>query len=89
LIKSERQNLALAMQDLGLQVYRSDTNFLLVSCAPWQMLSAKLVAQLAQQEILVADFGGKPGLDHYHLRVATGTPKENQAFLQALTLLRP
>jgi histidinol-phosphate aminotransferase len=87
-IKSERKLLALAMQNLGLQVYRSDTNFLLVSCAPWQMLSSKLVAQLAQQEILVADFGGKPGLDNYHLRVATGTPTENQAFLQALTLLR-
>jgi histidinol-phosphate aminotransferase len=88
-IKSERQNLALAMQNLGLQVYRSDTNFLLVSCAPWQMPSAKLVTQLAQQEILVADFGGKPGLNNYHLRVATGTPTENQAFLQVLNLLRP
>jgi histidinol-phosphate aminotransferase len=88
-IKSERENLARKMQNLGLKVYRSDTNFLLVSCAPWQLTSAKLVAQLAQQEIWVADFGGKPGLDNYHLRVAIGTPKENQAFLQALTLLRP
>ncbi len=88
-IKSERQNLALAMQDLGLQVYRSDTNFLLVNCAPWQLTSAKLVAQLAQQEIWIADFGGKPGLDNYHLRVAIGIPTENQVLLRALTLLRP
>jgi histidinol-phosphate aminotransferase len=88
-IKNERQQLAAAMQALGLQVYRSDTNFLLVNCADWGVTSAVLVAQLAQQEIFVADFGGKPGLDNYHLRVATGTPIENQAFLSNLQTLKP
>ncbi len=88
-IRKERQQLAEKMQSLGLQVYRSDTNFLLVSCEAWQMTSAMLVAQLAQQEIFVADFGGKPGLDNYHLRVATGTPNENQDFLRGLATLRP
>jgi histidinol-phosphate aminotransferase len=88
-IKSEREQLAQTMKNLGLQVYRSDTNFLLVSCAPWQISSVDMVTQLAQQEILVADFGGKPGLDNYHFRVATGIPQENQIFLRALSLLQP
>jgi histidinol-phosphate aminotransferase len=88
-IKKERQQLATAMQTLGLKVYRSDTNFLLVSCAAWHITSDILVSQLAQQEIFVADFGGKPGLDSYHLRVATGTPAENQAFLSTLQTLKP
>jgi histidinol-phosphate aminotransferase len=88
-IKKERQQLAKAMQTLGLQVYRSDTNFLLVSCTAWKITSAVLVAQLAQQEIFVADFGGKPGLDNYHFRVATGIPAENQAFLASLQTLKP
>jgi histidinol-phosphate aminotransferase len=88
-IKHERQKLAGAMQGLGLQVYRSDTNFLLVSCQAWNMTSGALVAQLEQQEIFVADFGGKPGLNNYHFRVATGTPPENQKFLLALTALQP
>jgi histidinol-phosphate aminotransferase len=88
-IKNERQHLAAVMQALGLQVYRSDTNFLLVSCEAWHLTSATLVAQLAQQEIFVADFGGKPGLDNYHLRVATGLPAENQVFLSALQALKP
>jgi histidinol-phosphate aminotransferase len=88
-IKQERQQLAAAMQALGLKVYRSDTNFLLVSCADWGITSAALVAQLAQQEIFVTDFGGKPGLDNYHLRIATGTPIENQAFLANLQTLKP
>ncbi len=88
-IKSERQQLATIMQALELQVYRSDTNFLLVSCAAWNITSSMLVAQLAQQDIFVADFGGKPGLDNYHFRVATGTSFENQAFLAILQTLKP
>jgi histidinol-phosphate aminotransferase len=88
-IKKERQQLAEAMQALGLQVYRSDTNFLLASCKAWNINSATLFSQLAQQEIFVADFGGKPGLDNYHLRVAIGTPAENRAFLATLQTLKP
>jgi histidinol-phosphate aminotransferase len=88
-IKKERQQLATVMKTLGLQVYPSDTNFLLVSCKVWNLTSLTLVAQLAQQEIFVADFGGKPGLDNYHWRVATGTPTENQAFLSTLQTLKP
>lgn len=88
-IRQERQQLAAAMQALGLKVYRSDTNFLLIRCAAWSISSAALVFQLAQQEIFVADFGGKPGLDDHHLRVAIGTPAENQIFLAALQALKP
>jgi histidinol-phosphate aminotransferase len=88
-IKKERQQLAEAMQALGLQIYRSDTNFLLASCKAWNINSTTLFSQLAQQEIFVADFGDKPGLDSYHLRVAIGTPAENKTFLATLQTLKP
>jgi histidinol-phosphate aminotransferase len=90
-IRKERQQLAKSMQAMGLTVYRSDTNFLLVSCEDWSIASAKLVEKLDQKNIFVYDCGGKPGLDdnYYHFRVATGTPAENQAFLSTLQTLKP
>jgi histidinol-phosphate aminotransferase len=88
-IKKERQQLAEAMQSLGLHVYRSDTNFLLVNCEAWNITSTILKDRLEQQEIFVADFGGKPGLDNYYFRVATGIPTENRAFLSTLQTLKP
>jgi histidinol-phosphate aminotransferase len=80
----DRDKLAVAIGDLGFKVYRSDTNFLFVSTAPLGVTAADLVQKLASDDIYVADFGHKPGLDGYHFRVATGTPTENQALIAAL-----
>jgi histidinol-phosphate aminotransferase len=83
-IKSERAKLTKELMALGLQVYPSDTNYLFVSAAPWARTSADIVSTLASQEIYVADFGNKPGLDPYHFRIATGIPIENERLLDAL-----
>jgi histidinol-phosphate aminotransferase len=83
-IIQERDRLSLALTELGLQVYPSATNFLLVNCQAWSMTAPHLVRQLADQQVYIADFGGKPGLDNYCCRIATGTPKENQLLLTSL-----
>jgi histidinol-phosphate aminotransferase len=88
-ISFERDLLAQAMTMLGLKVYPSATNFLWVSCQSWQLTSQQLVSQLAQAQVYVADFGGKQGLDHYHWRLATGTPLENRDFLKILAQQQP
>ncbi len=80
----DRDKLAVAIGDLGFKVYRSDTNFLFISTAPLGMTAAEIVQKLAGDDIYVADFGHKPGLDGNHFRVATGTPAENQALITAL-----
>lgn len=80
----DRDQLAGMIGDLGLKVYRSDTNFLFVSVAPLGMTAADVVRKLAENNIYVADFGHRPGLDGGHFRVATGTATENQRFITAL-----
>jgi histidinol-phosphate aminotransferase len=87
-IIAERRQLASNLTALGLKVYPSDTNFLLVNCQPWSITAPQLVAQLAQQQVYIADFGDKPGLDNYYCRIATGTPTENQVLLASLATCR-
>ena len=76
-----RTNLTQQLQQLGLGVYPSVTNFLLVNTQPVGLTSAEVVQRLSDRHILVQDFGNKPGLDAYHVRTAVGTPTENQALL--------
>jgi histidinol-phosphate aminotransferase len=83
-IKLERAKLAQALTQLGFWVYPTATNFLFMSTKPLGQTSAAVVSKLANQEIYIADFGHKPGLDAYHVRIATGTPAENQRLLDAL-----
>ncbi len=83
-IKTERAKLTKELTSLGFQVYPSETNFLFISSQPLDQTAADVVSKLASQEIYVADFGHKPGLDAYHLRIATGTPIENERLLDAL-----
>jgi len=81
---AERDRLAAELHDLGARVYPSAANFLFVSTEPLEMTSAEIAAGLRDRQIWVADFGGKQGLAPHYLRVATGTPAENQAFLAGL-----
>jgi histidinol-phosphate aminotransferase len=80
----DRDKLAGAIGDLGFKVYRSDTNFLFVSTSPLEMTAADIVHKLASNDIYVADFGHKPGLDDSHFRVATGIAEENEKLITVL-----
>ncbi len=83
-IKLERAKLTPALTQLGFLVYPSTTNFLFMSTKPLDQTAAAVVSKLAHQEIYIADFGHKPGLDAYHVRIAIGTPPENERLLDAL-----
>ena len=89
-IHQSKQQLIPALEELGLIVYPSATNFLFLNTKPLGMLSQDLVKFLQEKNVLVADFGGKQGLEPYYFRTAIGTPEENQILLKALrSLLLP
>lgn len=81
----ERESLKKKLEDLDLVVYPSATNFLFVRST--KITSENLVAQLAQKEIYVADFGLKQGLDRYHWRTSVGSIQENELLVEALQII--
>ncbi|MFA7467155.1 MAG: histidinol-phosphate transaminase [Desulfotomaculaceae bacterium] len=79
-ITDEKHKLYRALQDMpGIQVYPSDTNYLLFATnAP----ANEVYEGLLQEKVLIRNFGD-PLLLGY-LRVTIGTPEENKIFLRAL-----
>lgn len=84
-VLAEKPKLSQGLQDLGLKVYPSATNFLFVNTKPLSLRSQDLVKALQDQNIWVADFGSKPGLGDHYFRTAVGTPPENQALLEGVS----
>ena len=84
-IHQSKQQLIPALEEIGLIVYPSATNFLFLNTKPLGMPSQDLVKSLQEKNVLVADFGGKQGLEPYYFRTAIGTPEENQILLKALS----
>ncbi|NJN76828.1 MAG: histidinol-phosphate transaminase, partial [Synechococcaceae cyanobacterium RL_1_2] len=68
-------------------VYDSATNYLFINTEPLKITATALTAQLQGQGVLIANFGLKQGLNDYFVRVAIGTPEENQQFLRVLQAL--
>ncbi len=83
-IVAERARVFAALQELGLAVFPSAANFLLMRVGPQ---AGAIKAQLAQRGILIRHYT-KPGLDDC-LRVSIGTPAQNDQFLAALAALLP
>ncbi|KJS14090.1 MAG: histidinol-phosphate aminotransferase [Peptococcaceae bacterium BRH_c8a] len=79
-ITGAKEKLYQALQDMpGIQVYPSDTNYLLfATSAP----ANEVYKGLLQEKVLIRNFGD-PLLARY-LRVTVGTPEENKIFLRAL-----
>ena len=85
-IRAERSRLCAgleALSGLGLEVWPSSSNFMLV-----RMPRAHRVRELLRDEysILVRDFSSAPGLTDC-LRITVGTPEENDAVLDALAAI--
>jgi histidinol-phosphate aminotransferase len=76
-VVEERERLRQALDDLGVRVYPSSTNFLLV----WAKMP-ELVARLRGEGVLVSDVSNQ--LPAGFFRVSIGTPRENDAFVEAL-----
>lgn len=82
-IVAERDRLTAGLRSLGLRVWDSEANFVLV-----RLPSAHEVRERLAQDfsILVRDFSGTPGLEGC-LRVTVGVPEENDAVLDALATM--
>ena len=76
-VVGERERLRRALDELGVHVYPSNTNFLLVRTDV-----PDLVARLGDKGVLVADVSNQ--LPAGFFRVSVGTPGENDAFVDAL-----
>jgi histidinol-phosphate aminotransferase len=75
----ERAHLTEALQQLGLRVAKSQTNFV---CVDVDRPAAPVYLGLLQKGVIVRPFG--PPL-HRHLRISVGLPEENARFLSALS----
>jgi histidinol-phosphate aminotransferase len=80
-VVGEQARLRRALDELGVHVYPSSTNFLLV-----QSEVPDLVARLKDEGVLVADVSNQ--LPAGFFRVSVGTPEENDALVDALAKLR-
>ncbi len=75
-----RSDLTQALQALGLHVFSSSANFLLVRFPDGE----RVFQQLLQQKVLVKNVGKMHALLHNCLRITVSTPEENQLLLQAV-----
>ncbi len=80
-ISAERDRVATALADLGVEVWPSAANFLLFRTP---VHGTTLFERLLERGVLVRDFSTAPLLDRC-LRVTIGTPAEDDAFLTALS----
>ena len=75
-LKVEREKIYEKLLDMGVKAYKSGANFVFVSSKV-----DNLAEKLIDNDVLIRKFGGK--LDNYY-RVTVGSPKENEAFLNAM-----
>jgi histidinol-phosphate aminotransferase len=79
-IRAARSSLRLELQRMGLEVFPSSANFLLVRMANAEQVFLKLV----DSRILVKNVGKMHALLADCLRITVGSPEQNRALLQAL-----
>ena len=75
-LKVEREKIYEKLIDMGVKAYKSGANFVFFSSKV-----DNLAEKLIDNDVLIRKFGGK--LDNYY-RVTVGSPKENEAFLDAM-----
>ena len=85
-LQEERPRLAQRLADLGLQVFPSQANFLLLRL-PKGLSGKEIFEKLLRQGILIRVCGNFRGLGEDFLRIALRTPEENEKLLQALARL--
>jgi len=83
-IPSLRLHLAEGLAAIGLTVFPSVANFLLVRLEGVALSAGELAAVLRRRGILIRDCSNFPPLDERYFRVAVRTPEENARLLRAL-----
>lgn len=81
LVERERSYLASAIANLGVRVYPSEANFLLLKHS-WN--SKKVKESLLREGLLIRDCSTFPGLDTRFIRVSVRRREENERLLEAL-----
>ena len=83
-VVAAREELSMALQELGFFVWRSHTNFLLTQPPSTSSPNAaqQLYQNLKKQQIMIRYFP-QPGLDN-KLRITVGTPEQNNRMLSAI-----
>ncbi len=71
----------------GLQVYESDTNFLLLNTCRIKVSAEDLQARLGPEGLLIRTCNDYHGLSPYHFRLAVRSHEENQKMLASLKKL--
>ncbi len=79
IVESERAFMEKSLRGLGLTVYRSDGNFLLLRC------EKPLYGPLKERGILTRSCGNFTGLNERYIRVGLKTHEENRVLLSALS----
>ncbi|MEY8436349.1 histidinol-phosphate transaminase [Atopobiaceae bacterium 24-176] len=82
-VVAERARLTSGLRSLGLRVWDSEANFVLVRLPDAHNVRERLARDFS---ILVRDLSGAPGLEGC-LRVTVGVPEENDAVLDALATI--
>lgn len=78
-IIDERNRVSEAVEEAGLDVLKSDSNFILIRF-PEEKVAIKVFQDLKERKILVRQYNKKSL--HKYLRVTIGTPEENDVFLK-------
>ena len=82
-IVSERERIETTLGRLGLDVWPSQSNFILFRTSPTGHSGDDVWQALVDRSVLVRNCSGWPRLTDC-LRVTVGTPPENDRFLEAL-----
>lgn len=80
-----RHRFKTSLEGLGLFVYDSCANYLLLDLAPIGITAAALAETLRKHHILVRDCENYEGLDAYHMRVAVKSDADNERLIDQLT----
>ena len=86
-IAAWRTELARRLEDLGLEVFASHTNFLLVSSGHTVSIPDDCASRLAKRGILVSDQSRTPGVEGTALRIAVPNPDQMERLVHELSRL--
>ncbi|MFH1743749.1 MAG: histidinol-phosphate transaminase [bacterium] len=79
-----REELARQLKALGLEVFASHTNFLLLSSGRSIAIPDGCALSLAKQGILVSDQSNTPGIEGFALRITVGRPDQMERFVREI-----
>ncbi|HDN82765.1 MAG TPA: histidinol-phosphate transaminase [Candidatus Altiarchaeales archaeon] len=81
-IKTDRERLYSFLKSLGIRVFKSEANFLLLDVSPYA--ASDIFNKLLERKIIVRKFGKFPGFNGEYIRISIGTRDEMNKLISAL-----